>query len=520
MHVLKDTYDKLAAGYEGLELKWFANLRTPLRSHWFVAAWVGNPGLDAKFKGQVDELAQQIKSLSAHPSTDETRKIADHLVWLETFRQAPELVRETRQRFSKSNFHVQLGGELLGMGVGGPIDDVAPIDDVILGTVIHGTGRTVGQTKALLTPNPAFATFDAMLDAVNYSNNVGRNGPVCIYSTGQTCLGCRQAIVVGRSGLARPSGPGRRPSPYDDQQHRIDQGPQAGGADCLAAGPASSWARPRPSPASMPHAGLAPGSTPRPILRSRRPTSNSRRRGESRLDERRAFPRGLSFDTLASALEIHGAEALDSQLAAPSAPPELTRPADVTLRVHESAINNIAETVLTGMRLNDDMVQRAALELLGRLPEQLKPDENKEPFTIVFPQENVPGAAGHGLLRRQRGDDHAPRPGILHGRAEAAGHERHGHLQVRENAGRLSGPSAKAICKSTDSAWCPARSDRCGSRASTPCCRRSSARFLRRKSSCKASNSSSGKLAAAGQLVPQEIIAQDGWLAVGYCRTK
>ena len=26
------------------------------------------------------------------------------------------------------------------------------------------------------------------------------------------------------------------------------------------------------------------------------------------------------------------------------------------------------------------------------------------------------------------------------------------------------------------------------------------------------------KLAAAGQLVPQEIIAQDGWLAVGYCR--
>ena len=30
----------------------------------------------------------------------------------------------------------------------------------------------------------------------------------------------------------------------------------------------------------------------------------------------------------------------------------------------------------------------------------------------------------------------------------------------------------------------------------------------------------SGKLAAVGQLVPQEIIAQDGWLAVGYCRTR
>ena len=30
----------------------------------------------------------------------------------------------------------------------------------------------------------------------------------------------------------------------------------------------------------------------------------------------------------------------------------------------------------------------------------------------------------------------------------------------------------------------------------------------------------SGKLASAGQLVPQEIIAQDGWLAIGYCRVK
>ena len=199
--VLSDVYDKLAAGYEGLELKWFANLRTALGNYLQVAALVGNSDLEAAFKSQVEELTQQIKSLSAHPTTDETRKIADHLVWLETARQAPELVREIRQRFSMPNFHAQLGGELLGMGVGGPIDDVAPVDDVILGTVIHGTGHTVGQTKASLTPNPAFATFDALLDAVNDSNNVGRNGPVCIYSTGRTCLSANKRFWLDEAGL-------------------------------------------------------------------------------------------------------------------------------------------------------------------------------------------------------------------------------------------------------------------------------------------------------------------------------
>ena len=98
----------------------------------------------------------------------------------------------------------------------------------------------------------------------------------------------------------------------------------------------------------------------------------------------------MSFDTLAAALDIHGTQALESQLAAPSAPPELAGPADVSLRIHESAINNMAETVLTGMRLSDDMVQRTLLGLLGHLPDQLKNDENREPFTIVFPPENSP----------------------------------------------------------------------------------------------------------------------------------
>ena len=87
------------------------------------------------------------------------------------------------------------------MAIGGPIDDVAPIDDVILGTVIHGTGHTVGKTTVSLAPNPAFATFDAMLSAVNHSNNVGRNGPVCIYSTGETSLAADKRFWLDETGL-------------------------------------------------------------------------------------------------------------------------------------------------------------------------------------------------------------------------------------------------------------------------------------------------------------------------------
>ena len=82
--VLGKVYKRLASGYEGLELKWFANLRTALVNYLLVAGQVGNPDLEAAVKSQIDDLTKQLKSLSPHPTTEETRKIANLLVWLES----------------------------------------------------------------------------------------------------------------------------------------------------------------------------------------------------------------------------------------------------------------------------------------------------------------------------------------------------------------------------------------------------------------------------------------------------
>jgi len=517
--VLGDVYHKLASGYEGLELKWFANLRTALGSYLPVADSVGNPDLEAAFKVQIDELTQQIKSLSAHPTTDETRKIADHLLWLDTARQAPELVREIRSRFSSPNFHAQLGGELLQTGVGGPIDEVAPIDDVILKTVIHGTGHTVGQTKASLVPNAAFATFDALLDAVNYSNNVGRNGPVCIYSTGQTCLSANKRLWLDEVGLHA------YPAQAAAQNHTTINnivsikgrkmverfawrraGKQLGRAEAIAGEHAASRLGARVDAQANPSIQKA--------------NEQYAAKGRKPLDERRGFPRALNFDTLASALEIHGLEALESQLAAPSAPPDLTRPAEVAIRIHESTINNFAENVLTGMRLNDDMVQRATLELLGRLPEQLKPEQNQEPFTIVFPPE--------GISRVQPITVSFGDGGVavtLRGQEYFMGDERKPGMNVTANYKFVKTPEGYKAVRQGDLqiygfGQVPGAKRSARQQGIYTALQRKFGKIFAAEIKLQGFKFENGKLAAAGQFVPQEIIAQDGWLAVGYCRTK
>jgi len=514
--VLKDRYDRLAAGYEGLELKWFANLRVALGRYRLLAAWFGNSGLEVKFKGQVDELGLRMKNLSAHPSTEETGRIADHLVWLETFRQAPELVHEIHQRFSRPNFHVRVGGELLELGVGGPIDDVAPIDDVILGTVIHGTGHTVGQTKASLTPDPSFATFDALLAAVNSSNNVGRNGPVCIYSTGLTNLSADKRFWLNETGLhAHPAQAAADAhstinSIVSIKGRRLVEriawrraGKQLGQAEAIASQHATSRLSARVDAQADPLIQKA--------------NEQYEAKGRKPLGERRAFPDALSFDTLATSLEIHGAQAMPSQLAAPSAPPELTRPADISIQIHESAINNFAETVLTGMRLNDEMVQRTAFELLGRLPEQLKPGQDKEPFTIVFPQENVAAQpftvsfADNEVTITLRGQEYFTGDRRQPGMNVTAVYKfvkapdvfkavRQGDLQIY---GFGLKPGARRSVR--QEGIYTALQAKFG-------------KIFKPEIKLQGFKFESGKLAAAGQFVPREIIAENGWFAVGYCR--
>jgi hypothetical protein len=516
--VLRDVYKKLAAGYEGLELKWFVDLRTALAHYLVIAASAGSPDLEPAFRRQVDDLAQEIKSLSPHPTTEETRKISEHLLWLESARQAPEWVRDIRGRFSAPNFHAQLSGELLESGIGGPINDVAPIDDVILGTVIHGTGRTVGQTKASLAPNPAFATFDALLEAINYSNNVGRNGPVCIYSTGQTCLTANKRLWLDELGLhAHPAVATAQNSTTINNIVSIKgrklveriawrrAGKQLGEAEAIAGAHAATRLGARVDAQSDPSIQKA--------------NEQFEAKVRNPLAERRAFPRGLSFDTLAAALEIHGTGALQSQLAAPSAPPELTRPAEISVRLHESMINNIAETVLTGMRLSDDMVQRTSLELLGRLPDQLQPEKNQEPFTIVFPPESVReqpitvsfSDGGFAVTVRGwnyfTGEQKQEQPGMYITATYKFVKTPEGYKAIRQGELQVYGkrPGEKLSARMI---------------YIKNVVMRKFGKIFAPELNLKGFKFDNGKLAAAGQFLPQEIIARDGWLAVGYCRQK
>ena len=295
-----------------------------------------------------------------------------------------ELLSALRSQLSHANVFVRVKSEVVGAGIGGPVDEVAPIDDCILGTTIHGTGRTVGQSTVALVPSSEFGVLDIHLSATNTSQNVGYNGPVCIQTSGVTGISACKRVWINSDGwFAHPavacaethttiqciSAMNGRQMVENIAWRRA--GKQQSEAECIASQHAEQRVNERVDRQSADMLQQANESYEKKFHRP--------------LAERNVFPQTLNFSTTAEALHVVGLEAGSDQLAAPDEPPASAEAdADMSLRVHESTINNAAAVALSGMILPEATFQAAMTDLLGQLPERLKSDEKSEPWTIVF----------------------------------------------------------------------------------------------------------------------------------------
>jgi hypothetical protein len=99
---------------------------------------------------------------------------------------------------------------------------------------------------------------------------------------------------------------------------------------------------------------------------------------------RREFPRMLHFRTTDDRLYVTALQANRYQLGAPTAAPE-TSVHDLSVRLHESVLNNFAGALLAGRTYTQDDVRTLAKDLNdGELPPKFEQQENDEPWSITF----------------------------------------------------------------------------------------------------------------------------------------
>ena len=384
--VLTTAYAKLAAGHDGLELKWFALTRNALGQYLKVAGAIGNKDVQAVYDDQLAELAKNLKAWSAKPTTESALEVAANLAWLESARQAPEMARLVHAQFGLPNFQGRINAEILDMAIADKIDETAPIDDCILGTTIHGEGRTQGQTHIALADYPSAGFFDVLMQGTNLGQTTGWHHPVWVFSTSTTQLGTCKRFWMDEDGLhshpavARAATDANVYAIQDKKCRRLVERiawrkamKQKYEADAIASSHAADRAAERTDEKAAPMIEDA--------------NKDYEKKVRQPMDDRLIFPGQLAFSTTVEAIHVAGFETMLSQLAAATPAPAVTGPSEIALQMHESMVNNMAATLLGGMRLTEDMFQRTVKEIAGKVPDQLKPDENQEPFTLVFQRE-------------------------------------------------------------------------------------------------------------------------------------
>ena len=381
--LLEKTYTKLTSGNEGLTLVWFANVRQALQSYLAIAQAKADPKTPQRYDAIVEGLAKRLADVSKGLSPEDAVSVGSAIRWLDDAGQAPQLVAAVRKRFQNPNGFAQVSQGLVAVGIERPIDEMTPVEDCILGTDIHGTGHTVGQVTVELVPNDDFAVIDTHFVATVDSQSVGYNGPAIINSTGVTGLHGVKRLYVSADGI------GAFPAVADANTTSTITGIGSTKGRKIVEKIASRRSQEqKPEAEAIASAHAAGRVNARMDRESQHNIAQANERFSTRfrdpLAQRNLFPAELNFSTIQGWMLARSLESDAYHLGASSAPPLPLKNVDLAIRVHQSTLNNLADKALGGMTVRDETFQATLKDLLGRVPEQFKPDQQEQPWAIAF----------------------------------------------------------------------------------------------------------------------------------------
>ena len=383
---LEHVYHRYYADHTGLELPIWRNVALALRAYLNLAEAVADAKASQTYEARLNDLAERLEAFAASGAGEELERAATALGWLERRQQAKSLVQNVRRRLSQPNLYVNLTDTLISAGAEREIDETEPVRDVILGTQISGSGRTIARVLVQLVPSPRSALLETVLDGVNYARTVGANGPARIGSTSRTTLVGRQRLALDAEGLhAQP------PQAVASAHSNIHSvwSTKHGLVDRLV----KRIAKKRIPRQKRQSEVIASRHAERRLCRrlsdevNRELTESNANFLEKfrnpllRINE---FPSRFEFSTTAE--QIHFVLQKDGlgRLAAPTAPPEPQGVPDLLVRFHESLPNNFAQGLLAGQTLDRTHFEQLSLRYLGRIPPELSEDEPQGPWSITF----------------------------------------------------------------------------------------------------------------------------------------
>jgi len=349
LEALDATLGKLNRNVSGLENRRFRRLARALRRYrdtLAVSTWEKPADL---YNQQLAALQSGIEAYRKEPTPQNSLALSQQIRIIDSIGQAPKLVEAVRQELAQPNAFVVVSTAYIAAGAK-PVDRNDPVTDCILGTSIHGDAHTTGTVGVASIPSENKAVLEFTSRGHVWSDNVGHNSPAVIRSTSDTDYTATKRVEFSDPAFAAKSS--QADATTDAHIHSVAK--QGGGFGSRLVSRIG-WNRAMQSEGQA-EAIAADHAEDRIERRFNddvdEKLGKARERYENEyrlpLERRGEVPEHIRFSSTNDSLAVEVTQANRAQLAAQSAPPEVPNKHDMTMRLHESAVNNYSAAMLAG----------------------------------------------------------------------------------------------------------------------------------------------------------------------------
>jgi hypothetical protein len=358
--VMRELKTKLEANEKYFNRKPFLDAWTKLRAFIDASEEADTKGLQKKYESMLTDLAEGLEKSAAEPSPLRAAAIGDDLAWLRRMRQAHPAIRAIKRYYDKPNLYAEASAEIVRAGIKRDVDQPGPVRDEIMGTSIFGSSYTKGTIDARLVPNPSQAILETFLKGNTTSHTVGYHGPAIICAEGLTSIYGAERMYFDATGFKSVPVSAAAVTHSTITGIGTSRGGLIGRMVLRKAPQRAAEGKPQAEYVGARHAEVK--------IRDRlhrevgenlaKANANYQEAFRGRLERRDAFPEQLDIQTTADRLLVTALQADSDQIAAPAAPPDADA-SGLVLRLHQTAINNLASTFQAGGRITKDDYEKS-----------------------------------------------------------------------------------------------------------------------------------------------------------------
>jgi hypothetical protein len=360
---LRNLSARFSDGSPGLEFAQFAAVRTSINSYIDTLTAFQNSEAKAQYDKDLDTLANNLEAVAFRRGKVDRRPVGEVLNRVAASGQVPNLVSAVQQQLAQPNLLVKASSGIVGGGIDDDVNEETPVKDVILGTQINGNGHTTGHIKSALIPNKDRAIVEIQLTGQTNAKTVGHNGPVTIFSHSATALDAHKRI-----NLAEQEFTGDPSSANCCTKSCIDCLSICGGFIIQHIATKRVYANKACGEAiAAQHAEVRLEN--RMNSRTADLLANANRSFDERfrdpLTRLGAYPQFLRFSTTSDWLSVVGLQARANELGASTPPPEAAANAQLSIRLHETLVDNFAAALAPGRTARSLAYRHMMRDLLG-----------------------------------------------------------------------------------------------------------------------------------------------------------